>query len=102
MNAAIGVETISDEEAIACVLAGEASMFDVLMRRYNQRLFRAIRSIIGNDDETQDIMQEAYVSAYLNLRQFEGRVRFSTWLTRIAVNEALARLRINQNSSSLR
>ncbi len=96
MNAAIGVEAISDEEAVKRVLAGETSIFEVLMRRYNQRLFRAARAILGDDEDAQDAVQEAYLNAYRSLRQFEGRAKFSTWLTRIAVNEALARLRFNK------
>src|SRR5690242_21180090 len=63
------------------------------MRRYNQRLYRVVISILRNDDETEDTLQDAYVRAYQHLRQFEGRAAFSTWLTRIAVHEALARLR---------
>jgi RNA polymerase sigma-70 factor (ECF subfamily) len=63
------------------------------MRRYNQRLFRVARSIIGENAEAEDIVQEAYVRAFSNLRQFEGRSFFSTWLTKIAVYEATARRR---------
>jgi RNA polymerase sigma-70 factor (ECF subfamily) len=62
------------------------------MRRHNQRVYRAIRSILRDDSESEDVMQEAYVRAYEHLAQFEGRAQFSTWLTRIAVNEALKRL----------
>jgi RNA polymerase sigma-70 factor (ECF subfamily) len=75
------------------VLAGEVALFELLMRRHNQRLFRAARSIVKDDDEAEDVMQEAYVSAYQHLAQFAGRARFATWLTRIAVHEALARAR---------
>ena len=63
------------------------------MRRYNQRLFRVTRSIVTNDLEAEDIIQDAYVRAYEHLRQFEGRARFSTWLTKIAIYEAYARVR---------
>jgi RNA polymerase sigma-70 factor, ECF subfamily len=82
-----------DAEVVARVLAGEAALFELLMRRHNQRLFRAARSIVKDDDEAEDVMQEAYVSAYQHLAQFAGRARFATWLTRIAVHEALARVR---------
>jgi RNA polymerase sigma-70 factor, ECF subfamily len=61
------------------------------MRRHNQRVYRAIRSILRDDSESEDVMQEAYVRAYEHLSQFEGRAQFSTWLTRIAVNEAIKR-----------
>ena len=63
------------------------------MRRYNQRLYRVARAILKNDGEAEDVMQQAYVEAYTHLAQFEGRAKFSTWLTKIAVYEALARVR---------
>ena len=63
------------------------------MRRYNERLYRAARAILRDENEAEDVMQQAYVNAYSHLRQFDGRSKFSTWLTRIAVHEALARAR---------
>lgn len=83
----------SDENVIARVQGGDIDAFEVVMRRYNQRLYRAVRAILREDDETIDVMQEAYVNAFTHLGDFSGRARFSTWLTRIAVHEALARLR---------
>jgi RNA polymerase sigma-70 factor, ECF subfamily len=84
-------ECWSDEEVVARVLAGETALFEIIMRRYNQRLYRVAHSILRNDAEAEDVMQDAYVRAYQHLGQFEGRAKFSTWLTRIAVHEALAR-----------
>lgn len=84
-------EGCPDEDLIGRVLAGEIALFELLMRRHNQRIYRAIRSILRDDSETEDVMQETYVRAYEHLAQFEGRARFSTWLTRIAVNEAIKR-----------
>jgi RNA polymerase sigma-70 factor (ECF subfamily) len=81
----------SDEEVVDRVLRGDVLLFEVLMRRHNQRIYRAIRSILRTDDECEDVMQETYVRAFEHLSQFEGRARFSTWLTRIAVNEAIKR-----------
>jgi RNA polymerase sigma-70 factor (ECF subfamily) len=86
-------ELLPDEEVVARVLAGETGMFEIVMRRHNQRLYRVARSILRNDGEAEDVMQDAYVRAYEHLDQFAGRARFSTWLTRIAVHEALARQR---------
>jgi RNA polymerase sigma-70 factor (ECF subfamily) len=83
----------TDEEIVARVLNGEVAAFEIIMRRYNQRLYRTARAILRDDAEAEDVMQDAYVRAYQHLRQFAGRARFSTWLTRIAVHEALARLR---------
>jgi RNA polymerase sigma-70 factor (ECF subfamily) len=84
---------LSDEDVVARVASGDADLFEVIMRRYNQRLFRITRSILGQDNEAEDAVQEAYLSAYAHLDQFGGQAQFSTWLTRIAINEALARRR---------
>lgn len=83
----------SDEEVVERVLAGDTGLFEVIVRRYNQRLYRVAYSILGHKDEAEDVMQEAYVRAFHKLAQFEGRAKFSTWLTRIAVYEASARAR---------
>jgi RNA polymerase sigma-70 factor (ECF subfamily) len=83
----------SDEDLVNEVRAGHLASFELLMRRYNQRLFRVARAVVRDDDEAQDVAQQAYVNAYLHLDQFEARARFSTWLTRIAVHEAISRAR---------
>lgn len=92
-EAATSQELLSDEEVVVRVLAGETGMFEVVMRRHNQRLYSVARAILRNDGEAEDVMQDAYVRAYEHLNQFAGRAKFSTWLTRIAVHEALARQR---------
>jgi RNA polymerase sigma-70 factor (ECF subfamily) len=74
------------------VVAGETVLFELLVRRYNQRIYRTVRSVVRDDSDAEDVMQQAYVNAYVHLHQFEGRASFSTWLTRIAINEALARV----------
>lgn len=79
----------TDEDVVRRVLEGDAPLFELLMRRHNQRIYRAIRSILRDDAEAEDVMQETYVRAFHHLSQFEGRARFSTWLTRIAVHEAI-------------
>jgi RNA polymerase sigma-70 factor (ECF subfamily) len=86
-------DTLRDEEVVRRIIEGERGLFEVLMRRYNRRLYRVTRSIVANDLEAEDIIQDAYVRAYEHLNQFEGRARFSTWLTKIAIYEAYARLR---------
>lgn len=82
---------LSDEEVVARVRAGDTPLFELLMRRHNQRLYRVARSILRDEAEVEDVLQEAYVSAFTHLDQFLGHARFSTWLTRIAVHEALHR-----------
>jgi len=84
---------IADEEIVRRVLEGDLASFELIMRRYNQRLFRVARSMLRDDAEAEDVVQEAYVRAYENLSQFAGRSRFSTWLTKIAVYEAIDRRR---------
>lgn len=95
------IENWSDEEVVERVLAGESALFELLMRRHNQRLYRVARAILRDDAEAEDVMQEAYVRAYRSLDTFEGRASFVTWLTRIAVNEALARVRKRVRFESL-
>jgi RNA polymerase sigma-70 factor (ECF subfamily) len=86
-------EDWSDEEVVKRVLDGETALYELLMRRHNQRLYRVARAILRDDAEAEDVMQDAYVRAYQNLASFEGRAKFVTWLTRIAVHEALTRSR---------
>src|SRR5437899_12268883 len=83
----------TDQEVLDRIKAGDTSLYEIIMRRYNQRLYRIGRAILRNDAEAEDVMQDAYVRAYEHLSQFAGRAKFSTWLSRIAVNEALARRR---------
>jgi RNA polymerase sigma-70 factor (ECF subfamily) len=82
-----------DDAVVRQVLAGDVARFEVLVRRYNQRVYRVVRSVLRDDAEAEDVMQHAYVAAFEHLQQFRGDARFSTWLTRIAVYEALRRLR---------
>lgn len=94
-------ELLTDEEVITRVLSGENAMFEIVIRRHNQRLYRVARAILRNDGEAEDVMQDAYVRAYEHLGQFAGRAKFSTWLTRIAVHEALARHRRGERFQEL-
>jgi RNA polymerase sigma-70 factor (ECF subfamily) len=61
------------------------------MRRHNQRIYRAARAVVKDESEVEDVMQQAYINAFTHLDQFEDRAQFSTWLTRIALNEAFGR-----------
>lgn len=84
-----------DDVLIQQVLGGNTPAFELLMRRHNERVYRAARAIVRDENEAEDVMQQAYVNAFMHLRQFTGAAKFSTWLIRIAVNEALARVRRN-------
>jgi RNA polymerase sigma-70 factor (ECF subfamily) len=83
----------TDEELVRRIVGGDAALFEILMRRHNQRIYRAVRAVLRADDDAEDVMQQAYLNAYQHLHQFAGDAQFSTWLTRIAVNEALGRRR---------
>lgn len=85
--------TLPDAEIVQQVLAGHTALFEILMRRHNERLYRAARAILRDDREAEDAIQQAYLNAYAQLRQFDNRAAFATWLTRIAVNESIARAR---------
>lgn len=90
-----------DEEIVARVLAGEVALYEVLMRRHNTRLYRAVRGVLRDEGEIEDVMQQAYLRAYAALGEYQGRSAFSTWLTRIALNEALGRLRGRRRTEPL-
>lgn len=88
-----------DGEIVRRVINGEAVAFEALMRRHNQMLFRAARSILKDDAEAEDAVQEAYLIAFRSIRQFRGEARLSTWLVSIVVNEALGRKRSNARNA---
>jgi RNA polymerase sigma-70 factor (ECF subfamily) len=92
------IVTEPDDSLISRVRAGETACFELLMRRHNERIYRTVRAVLGDDSDVEDVMQQAYVSAYQHLDGFEGRARFSTWMTRIAINEAYGRLRRRNRS----
>jgi RNA polymerase sigma-70 factor (ECF subfamily) len=85
--------TLTDPEVVRRVLRGEQALFEVLLRRHDRRVYRTVRAILRDEDEVEDAMQQAWIQAYLHLAEFQGNSAFSTWLVRIAANEALQRLR---------
>lgn len=86
-----------DDSLVASVLAGNLVDFETIMRRYNQRNFRLARGYLREDAEAMDVVQEAYISAYNHLHQYQGPKKLSAWLGTIVRNEALMRLRKDQN-----
>jgi RNA polymerase sigma-70 factor, ECF subfamily len=85
--------SLTDDEVVRRVRSGEKALFEVLVRRHDQRVYRTVRSILRNEGEVEDAMQQAWLQVYLHLGEFAGNSAFSTWLVRIAANEALQRLR---------
>ncbi len=100
---------IKESEVIKRILSGEKELYEILVKRNNQKLYRIIRSYIKDDTEIEDIMQDSYVKAFTKLYQFKLDSTFSTWLIRIGINESLARLskkrklyHLNEQSENLR
>lgn len=94
-------ESWSDEELVRRILLGDAVLYELIMRRYNQRLYRAARAILRNDAEAEDTVEDCYVRAYEHLSQFSGRAAFATWLTRIAIYESYARKKKSSRVESI-
>lgn len=82
----------TDNEIVDRVLNGEKALFEILIRRNNQKLFRIIRGYLTNEMDAKDVMQETYLKAFSKLYQFNYESKFSTWLIRIGINEALTKL----------
>lgn len=89
----VGNPSLDDGEVVRRVLAGELELFEVLLRRHDARVYRTVRSILRDDSEAEDAMQAAWVRAYQHLGEWAGASSFTTWLLKIAANEALGRLR---------
>ncbi|HZP18519.1 MAG TPA: sigma-70 family RNA polymerase sigma factor [Terriglobales bacterium] len=87
-------EQVSDELALVqAAKAGDVSAFEQLVKRYDRNVFRIAQHITQNREDAEDVVQDAFLKAYENLEQFQGQSKFYTWLVRIAVNEALMKLR---------
>lgn len=84
---------INESQVIKRILSGEKELYEILVRRNNQKLYRVIRGYLKDDGEIEDIMQDTYVKAFTKLHQFKLESTFSTWLIRIGINESLARLK---------
>lgn len=92
---------MSDLELARRVTAGDAGAFVLLMRRHNRMLYRAARSILQDESEAEDAVQDAYLQAYRTIGQFRGEAKLSTWLVRIVLNAALARVRTRSRGMEL-
>jgi RNA polymerase sigma factor (sigma-70 family) len=90
---AVEIGVLPDHELITRILKGEKALYAIIVRRYNQRLYRAGMSIINDETEVEDAMQDTYINAWKNLDKFKFRSSFSTWLTRIMINESLLRVK---------
>ena len=95
------VDGEDDASVVRRVLTGDPTAFARLMRRFNRRLYRLARAIVGNDAEAEDALQEAYLHAYRCLGQFRGDASLATWLSRLVVNECLGRMRRSARRQSV-
>ncbi len=100
-NLALDYATLADPELAALAQGGDRMAFGVITQRCNQRLFRIARSVVGDDDEAEDVLQEAYLRAFAAIGRFRGEASLFTWLTRITLNEARGRLRKRRPSVAL-
>lgn len=98
---AVVLGKLSDPELAQRIAAGGRDAFELLMRRHNQMLYRTARSILRDDAEAEDAVQEAYLLAYRGMSGFRGDAKLSTWLVRIVVNEAIARARKRSRSAEI-
>jgi RNA polymerase sigma-70 factor (ECF subfamily) len=95
-------EAVSDELALVQqAKEGDLEAFSELVRRYDRNIFRIAQHITHNEEDAQDVVQDAFLKAYQNLEQFQGNSKFYTWLVRIAVNEALMKLRKRRNDRTV-
>lgn len=92
---------LTDPQIVERILGGEAALFEVIMRRYNQRLFRIQRGYIDDESAVQDTLQTTYIKVYEKLHTFRGEASFATWIIRIAINEALLYLKKRKSHSRL-
>jgi RNA polymerase sigma-70 factor (ECF subfamily) len=92
---------VTDEELVSSILAGEKHLFDTIVQRHHRRLLRVATSIMRNEAEAEDVVQDAFLSAYQHLGQFAGRAKFATWLSRITMHRAFALLAQNSRHVSL-
>lgn len=100
--AATGVDRLDDGALVERARQRDGAAVRLIMQRHNRRLYRAARSILNDDAEAEDVVQEAYVRAFTHLDGFRGEAQLSTWLTRIALNEALGRLRRRRTTVGLK
>jgi RNA polymerase sigma factor (sigma-70 family) len=92
---------VDDSELVRRVSTGDSSAFEGVMRKYNGRLFRIARSIVKDDSDAEDVLQDAYFDAYRHMSDFRGSAQLGTWLGRIVINHSLMRVRKDKRRSSI-
>lgn len=100
-TAPTSVPTSIDATLVPALIEGNSQALEILMRRYNQSLYRAARSILKDEQEAEEAVQDAYLKAFRCISQFQGQAKLSTWLTRIVINEALVRRRKHERRAAI-
>ena len=94
-------QVLGDERLVAAAKMGHTAAFDELCRRHAEKIFHVAHRITRNREDAEDVVQESFLRAFIHLKNFDGRSRFSTWLTRVAINSALMSLRKNRRSREI-
>ena len=100
-NSSHDQQVLGDERLVAAAQIGHTAAFDELCRRHAEKIFHVAHRITRNREDAEDVVQESFLRAFIHLKSFDGRSRFSTWLTRIAINSALMSLRKNRRSREI-
>src|SRR5712692_8428359 len=100
LGVASPLAALPDTEIVGRVRSGDSAPFEILMRQHNQRVYRVVRAVVKDETDVEDVMQQAYINVFTHLYQFEERSQFSTWLIRIALNEAFGQRRKMRLSES--
>jgi RNA polymerase sigma factor (sigma-70 family) len=101
MDQKLSNNSLSDTEVLEKVLAGESSLYEIIIRRYNPLLYKIGRSYGLLHEDVQDVMQETYITGYEKLYQFQGKAQLSTWLTRIMINKCIHKMKRRVDNISL-
>jgi RNA polymerase sigma-70 factor (ECF subfamily) len=101
LSTSAAIPAFDESALVARAKAGDASAFSELVQHYDRRVFRMAKQITQNDDDAEDVLQEAFLKAYTHLDDFQGNSKFYTWIVRIAVNEALMKLRKRRSDRSV-
>ena len=101
MSTAPPTENYEEQALVDRARAGDASAFTELVEKYERKIFRLAKHITQNDEDAEDVLQESFMKAYSNLDSFQGQSKFYTWLVRIAVNEALMKLRKRKSDKTV-
>ncbi|OYW10119.1 MAG: RNA polymerase subunit sigma-24 [Acidobacteriia bacterium 12-62-4] len=101
MDTANGQELIDESALVERARQGDDAAFSALVNRYNRKIFRLAKNITQNDEDAEDVLQDAFLKAYTHLDSFHGDSKFYTWVVRIAVNEALMKLRKRRSDKTV-